>query len=60
MLAKLLPGRFVPLYYMVSFSRTPYADAVHRARTQWRLVFAAAGVALLAVLVFLVAVLARR
>ena len=59
-LAKLFPGRFVPLYYMVSFRRTPYADAVHRARAQWRAVFAAAGVALLAVLVFLVAVLARR
>lgn len=59
-LAKLFPGRFVPLYYMVSFSRTPYADAVHRARTQWRMVFAAAGVALLAVLVVLAAVLARR
>lgn len=59
-LAKLFPGRFVPLYYMVSFSRTPYADAVHRARAQWRMVFAAAGVALLAVLVVLAAVLARR
>ena len=59
-LAKLFPGRFVPLYYMVSFSCTPYADAVHRARTQWRMVFAAAGVALLAVLVVLAAVLARR
>ena len=59
-LAKLFPGRFVPLYYMVSFSRTPYADAVHRARTQWRMAFAAAGVALLAVLVVLAAVLARR
>jgi kynurenine 3-monooxygenase len=59
-LAKLFPGRFVPLYYMVSFSRTPYADAVHRARAQWRAVFAAVGVALLAVLVVLVAVLARR
>jgi kynurenine 3-monooxygenase len=59
-LAKLLPGRFVPLYYMVSFSRTPYADAVHRARTQWRAVFAVAGLTFLAVLVVLAAVLARR
>jgi kynurenine 3-monooxygenase len=59
-LAKLFPGRFVPLYYMVSFSRTPYADAVHRARAQWRAVFAAAGLALLVVLVVLAAVLARR
>ena len=37
-LAKLFPGRFVPLYYMVTFSRTPYADAVRRARAQWRAV----------------------
>jgi kynurenine 3-monooxygenase len=59
-LAKVFPGRFVPLYYMVSFSRTPYADAVSRARTQWRVVFAAAGLVLLTVLVVLAAVLARR
>jgi kynurenine 3-monooxygenase len=59
-LAKLLPGRFVPLYYMVSFSRTPYADAVSRARTQWRAVFAVVGVALFAVLVVLAALVARR
>lgn len=43
-LAKIFPGRFVPLYYMVSFSRTPYADAVRRAAAQWRAVgLAAAG-----------------
>ena len=60
LLAKLFPGRFVPLYYMVTFSRTPYADAVHRARAQWLAVFAAAGFALVAVLVVLAAVLARR
>ena len=59
-LAKLLPGRFVPLYYMVSFSRTPYADAVDRARAQWRVVFAVAGSMLFAVLIVLAAVLARR
>lgn len=38
LLARLFPGRFVPLYYMVSFSRTPYADAVRRAARQWRIV----------------------
>jgi len=59
-LAKLFAGRFVPLYYMVSFSRTPYADAVHRARAQWRAVFAAAGLALFFLLVVLAAILARR
>ncbi len=62
-LARLFPSRFVPLYYLVSFSRTPYADAVHRARTQWRVVFAAAGLTLIVALVALVVlagVLARR
>jgi kynurenine 3-monooxygenase len=48
-LAKVFPGRFVPLYYMVTFSRTPYADAVRRARAQWRAVaWTAAAVALAA------------
>jgi kynurenine 3-monooxygenase len=60
LLAKLFPGRFVPLYYMVTFSRTPYADAVHRARGQWRAVFAAAGLALLIVLVVFACFLAWR
>jgi kynurenine 3-monooxygenase len=60
LLAKLFPGRFLPLYYMVTFSRMPYADAVRRARAQWRTVFALAGLALVAVLVVLAAVLARR
>jgi kynurenine 3-monooxygenase len=59
-LAKLFPGRFVPLYYMVTFSRTPYADAVSRSRAQWRTVFAATGLALVVVLVVLAVVLARR
>jgi hypothetical protein len=45
---------------MVTFSRTPYADAVVRARAQWRAVFAFAGLTLIVVLVVLAAVLARR
>ena len=60
LLAKLFRGRFVPLYYMVTFSRTPYADAVERARAQWRTVFALMGLALVIALVALAAVLARR
>lgn len=55
LLAKLFPGRFLPLYYMVTFSRTPYADAVRRARAQWRAVIVAAGIVLAAVLVVLAA-----
>jgi kynurenine 3-monooxygenase len=60
LLARFFPGRFVPLYYMVTFSRTPYADAVHRARAQWRAVFAAAGLAMLTFFVILAALFARR
>jgi len=60
LLARLFPGRFVPLYYMVTFSRTPYADAVERARVQWRAVFVLAFSALVVVLVVLAAVLAWR
>lgn len=44
-LHRILPGWFVPLYTMVTFSRTPYAEAVRRARRQWSAV-AWAGVAL--------------
>lgn len=38
LLARTLPFWFVPLYYMVTFSRTPYADAVRRAARQWTIV----------------------
>jgi kynurenine 3-monooxygenase len=57
-LARILPGRFVPLYYMVTFSRTPYADAVRRAAWQWRavrLTGAAIALAFAVLLIFLVA-----
>ncbi len=37
-IARLLPGWYVPLYSMVSFSRIPYAEAVRRARHQDRVV----------------------
>jgi kynurenine 3-monooxygenase len=60
LLAQCFPGRFIPLYYMVTFSRTPYADAVRRARSQWRTVLAAAGSILAVALAALALVLARR
>lgn len=41
-LAKLLPGRFIPLYVMVTFTRIPYADAVRRAGIQNQTVLAGA------------------
>jgi kynurenine 3-monooxygenase len=50
-LHRAFPAWFVPLYTLVTFTRTPYAEAVARAGRQWRVV---RGVA--AVLVFLAAV----
>ncbi|HKB36848.1 MAG TPA: FAD-dependent monooxygenase, partial [Gemmataceae bacterium] len=38
LLHKLLGGWYVPLYTLVSFTRTPYADALRRARRQDRIV----------------------
>lgn len=52
-----LPGWFTPLYTLVSFTRTPYADAVRRARVQDRVVLGAIGAALWLVLTLLVALL---
>lgn len=42
-LHKWLPGLYTPLYTMVSFTRTPYADARRRAKTQDVLVGSIAG-----------------
>ncbi|HEV8376283.1 MAG TPA: NAD(P)/FAD-dependent oxidoreductase [Candidatus Polarisedimenticolia bacterium] len=41
-LHRAFPAWFVPLYSLVTFSRTPYAEAVARSRRQWRLVKAVA------------------
>lgn len=38
LLHKVFPNWYLPLYGMVTFSRTPYADAVRRARMQDRVV----------------------
>ncbi len=48
-----LPGRYLPLYTMVSFSRIPYAVALRRARLQDRIVYAALGLGGLVLLVLL-------
>jgi kynurenine 3-monooxygenase len=50
-----LPGIYLPLYTMVTFTRIPYAVAAGRARLQDRIVYAglAAGVALIAVALLL-------
>jgi kynurenine 3-monooxygenase len=53
-LHRLAPDRFVPLYTMVSFTRTPYAQAVERSRRQHRVLGVAVAVSL-AVLALVVA-----
>jgi kynurenine 3-monooxygenase len=58
-LHKLLPGWYVPLYSMVSFSRIPYAEAVRRARRQNRIVRNVAVAVLLIVLLILVIIVWR-
>ena len=40
LLEGLLPGLYLPLYTMISFTRIPYAAAARRARRQDRIVFA--------------------
>jgi kynurenine 3-monooxygenase len=41
LLEGLLPGKYLPLYAMVTFSRIPYAAAARRARLQDRIVYGA-------------------
>jgi kynurenine 3-monooxygenase len=41
LLEGLLPGTYLPLYTMISFTRIPYAEAARRARRQNRIVYAA-------------------
>lgn len=40
LLEGVLPGMYLPLYSMVSFTRIPYAEAARRARLQDRIVYA--------------------
>ncbi len=56
LLHRMFPQRFVPLYSMVTFSRVPYAEALARARRQWRVVrrVAAVGVVVLSILLLYV------
>ena len=50
----LLPGLYLPLYTMVSFTRIPYAEAARRAQRQDRIVY---GVLLFLVVILLVLLL---
>ena len=36
----MLPGVYLPLYAMVTFTRIPYAEAARRARLQDRILYA--------------------
>lgn len=53
-LHRAFPRRFVPLYNLVSFSRTSYAAARARARRQWRTVGLVAGLVALGLLAVLI------
>jgi kynurenine 3-monooxygenase len=52
-----LPGSYLPLYAMVTFTRIPYAQAARRAQRQDRLVYASIAVAALALIAALAIVL---
>ncbi len=54
-----LPGIYLPLYAMVSFTRIPYAEAARKARRQDRIVFAALVASVLAVIALLLFLVAR-
>lgn len=54
-LHRALPGIYTPLYTMISFTRTPYGEAVRRARRQDALVFS-----FFAIILALVAMLCLR
>jgi len=51
-----LPGMYLPLYTMVTFTRIPYAEAARRARLQDRIVYSG----LISLLVLFITVLLRR
>ena len=57
-LEALLPGAYLPLYTMVSFTRIPYAEAARRARRQDVIVYASLALLLAALLVGFVAIVA--
>ena len=54
-----LPGIYLPLYTMVTFTRIPYAQAAQRARLQDRIVYAALIAAVIIIVSLLVHFIAR-
>jgi kynurenine 3-monooxygenase len=59
LLEGLLPGVYLPLYTMISFTRIPYAEAAHRARRQDRIVYASLSAALVVIILLVVRFIAR-
>src|SRR5438128_2703096 len=57
LLEGLLPGIYLPLYAMVTFTRMPYADAARRARLQDRIVYGSLLLAIVLAAYFAVAML---
>jgi kynurenine 3-monooxygenase len=55
LLEGLVPGIYLPLYAMVTFSRIPYAEAARRARRQDRIVYAVL-IAALAILILAISI----
>jgi kynurenine 3-monooxygenase len=49
-----LPGIYLPLYTMVTFTRIPYAEAARRGRRQDRIVYASLVIATVSILVLLI------
>jgi len=56
LLEGLLPGIYLPLYTMVTFTRIPYAEAARRARRQDRLVYGSLTVITLSIVALIIAV----
>jgi kynurenine 3-monooxygenase len=54
-----LPGVYLPLYTMVTFTRIPYEEADRRARRQDRILYASSIAAILLILALLIRVLGR-
>jgi len=54
-----LPGTYLPLYTMVTFTRIPYAEAARRARRQDRIVYVSSIAAILVILALLIRLLGR-
>ena len=59
LLEALLPGVYLPLYAMVTFTRMPYAEAARRARLQDRIVTGSLAIIVLAIAVLLVRLMIR-